>query len=146
MATFKDSTGAEWRVALNAGVLGDLKRDAGFDLGKAAAAGDRLGEILFGEPGTIADVVWVLVRDQAERAGLTAEKFAYLLDADTLDRAAVAVAEAVIDFFHRGRAAQMKAQLPTLLAKANREIEAATARAVESILNDSAGNSQGSAG
>jgi hypothetical protein len=91
-------------------------------------------------------VLWVAVEADAIRAGVTPEQFAAGLDGDALDRAAVAFMEAVLDFFHRGRSGPMKARLPQLMTRLNREIEAAAATAADSILNESAGGTPGSAG
>jgi hypothetical protein len=141
VARFKDSKGRDWDIVLNVGLIGELKRDAAFDLGKAAEAGERFGDFLFADPSTLANVLWVLVRRQATSQGVTEEQFPYVLDGDAIDRAGDALMEAVIDFFHRRRAGAMKARLPKLLAKMDAEIQAAMSQAADSILSGSAGSS-----
>lgn len=135
MAKFKDSDGREWALSLNVGLVAKLRTDAGFELGKSMNA--QIGETLFGDPEKIAKVLWVLVETQAENRGTSPESFIFALDGPTLESASTALIEAIIDFFHRGEPAKrMKARLPEILAKADRE----TVQEMESTLRESLGN------
>ncbi len=148
MPKFQDSLGREWRIGLTVAALPRLRAEAGFDLGKAAAA-EKLGEMLFGDPETVAKVLWVLVDRQAEAVGVTPEAFTEGLDGLAIERAANALIEAIIDFFHRARpAAAIKSKLPEVLGKMDERLEAAmtTAMAMDATWNASAGGSPGSSG
>jgi hypothetical protein len=146
VAKFTDGKGRDWRLELDVSMLPRLRTDASFELGEAAAAGDRFGELLFGRPETVARVLWVLVEADAVAVGVTPEHFAAGLNGPALGRAAAAFMEAVLDFFHPGRAEPMKARLPRIMTKLNTDVGAAMGRAADSILSDSAGSSPGSSG
>jgi hypothetical protein len=119
---FKDKEGREWDVTLNVGVIGALRRDANFELGKAATA-ERFAETLFADPEQFVRVLWVIVEKQAEKAGVSPEEFGYSFDYETVGRATEAFMEAIIDFFHRPAAAKaIKAKLPALLKSIDKQI------------------------
>jgi hypothetical protein len=148
MARFKDSTGFEWDLRLNFGVLPDLKR-AGCDLENATKDSGWLAEVLFGEPGRLADVFWVLLGEQAQRAGLDRDAFNRRLDVETFDAGGRALLDEVIDFFQRGRAGQIKKRLPRILAAMEGKLDDLTEEATEkavSAFTTSGGNSPGSSG
>lgn len=144
MARFQDSTGFEWDLRLNRGVLPDLKR-AGIDLDRATKEADWLGEILFGDVNVLAEGLWILLAEQAQRAGITRDQFDRRLDVETFDRGGQALLDEVIDFFHRGRAKQIKARLPQMLAAIEGKVEEAAdqvlAQATQSISATSVTNS-----
>ena len=144
MSRFKDSTGREWSLDLNVGMLGKLRTDAGFELGKSQTA-ERLAETLFADPETLAKVLWVLVESQADAKQVTPESFACSLDGDALEVATTAILEAIIDFFHRaGPRAMLRSRLPEMLHKADTQvmqaIESEMSRRTEGPLNPGAGS------
>lgn len=147
MARFSDSTGYEWDLRLNRGVLPDLKR-AGLDLDRATKEANWLGDVLFGDVDVLAEAMWVLLAEQAQRAGLDRNQFDRRLDAETFDRAGTALLEEIVDFFHRGRSKHIKDRLPKILtaidAKMGTLADAATERAIKSISDGSATNSPAS--
>jgi len=137
--------GREWELALNVGLLGRLRRDADFDLGKNTNK-ERLAETLFADPETIVKVLWVIVEKQAEKASVSPEEFGYGFDGSAIESAATAFMEAIIDFFHRPAVAKaLTMQLPGMLTEFDARMVGATEKAIEklkrSTLNDSAGNS-----
>jgi hypothetical protein len=144
VATFQ-AGGHEWRVRLTLGLVGRLRSDAGFDLG-AAAGGGELARVLFGgEPETLGRVLWTLCRDEAQARGLTApEAFYEMFGPEELDAAADALMEAVTDFFHRGRAAEIKKSLPGMKATLNARMTAAAVAAIGSMSSGSGGDSPAS--
>lgn len=144
MATFK-AGGADWRVGLTLGTVGRLRTDAGFELGRAVEAGD-VAAALFGDPERLGAILWVLVRDEAAGRGWSQDQFADALDGEALEAAATAVMEAVVDFFHRGRAAEIKKRLPGLMRDLNGKIGAVVAAQLDSTPSGSAGSSPGSSG
>lgn len=148
MAKYTDCNGNEWELRLTVAMLGRLRTDAGFSLGKEMA-GERIVETLFGDPETFAKVLWVMCDAQAKARTITPEQFVSGIDAKALDDAAIGLMEAITDFFHRPAAAQaMKKRLPELMAKADREIAEAADAAMNRLLTlrtgptDSAGSAE----
>lgn len=138
---FKTKDGAEWDLTLDVGHLAALRTDAGFDLTAAMKSGDALAMALFGDPETFAGVLWVIVREQAEKRGVDREAFYRVLGPQAVDAAADAFVQALVDFYHRRRAPAIKAQLPALLATLDRKhtevAEAAMSAALRSYAGDS---------
>ena len=58
MAKFTDAKGRMWPLTINVGLLGRLRRDAGFDLSKI---GEGMAETMTTDPGTLVKVLWVLL-------------------------------------------------------------------------------------
>lgn len=142
MPKFKDAKDREWDLALNVGLLGKLRKEAGFDLGKNTTA-ERLSETLFADPEMIVRVLWVLCESQAEKTGVSPEEFGYGFDGPSINSAITAFIEAIIDFFHRPAAATaMKAKLPQMMGSFDQKVQTIGLAAMDqaiSILNDSAG-------
>ena len=133
MARFSDSVGFEWDLRLSRGILPDLKR-AGFDLDRATKEADWLADVLFGSADTLAEALWVLLAEQAQRAGLDRNQFDRRLDVETLDRAGKALLDEILDFFHRGRSHHIKARLPRILAELDAKMGTAADRALEASI------------
>lgn len=133
MPRFKDSKGREWNLSLSTGMLGKLRRDAGFALSTQTAA-RQLTEML-ADPMQFGAVLWVLVEEQARALAIEPEDFAMAIDGDAIDAATTAFIEACVDFFQRAGTRQaIKAQLPALLKRAEEEvIEAASRMASEHL-------------
>lgn len=144
MATFADKDGTAWSVALTVGDLEDCK-EAGADLRPVLRDETKLINLLFHEPDTLVRVMWVLCHRQAEADGVEPEQFARLFDGPTLERASVALVEAVIDFFPRSKvAATLRANLHKLLAKMDADMSRAAEKRVDEILSGSATSSPAS--
>lgn len=141
MASFKDADSREWKLRLTVGLLGDVRRDAGIDLGAAIKSPKDLAAILYADPADLVKVLWVLVEFQAKEANVSPEEFGHAFDGSAIERAGEALLEAVADFFPRsviGR--KIKSNLPALLAQVDREIVSRMDAAL-STSNGSAGNS-----
>lgn len=117
MATFTDNAGDEWRVAFTFGLLDRIKAEAGFDLAAAMEDHEKLAGLLFkglGRP--LVEALYVACADQVEERGLTPEDWAHRFDGPAVERATVAVLEAVADFFPRTRVGEkIRGDLPGLL-------------------------------
>lgn len=137
MSLFQDATGKQWRVELTLGSLRRLKSEAEFDL-SAMSVDERFATALMGDPVTLANVCWVLCREQA--VGTTRDQFEDAIDGDAVERLQVAVFEAIVDFFHRAQAESIKAKLPDLRERMRQAIES---RLNELTSNNSDGNSPG---
>lgn len=103
MATFVDSEGREWQVRLTVGALGDVREEAGVDLGAALRSEQGLAELVLGDPAALVKVLWVLVESQSLDKDVDPVRFAHGFDGATLERATEALLAAVADFFPRSR-------------------------------------------
>lgn len=146
MSSFKDNTGREWKLRLTVGVVTDVKRETGVDLGKVTQADTAWITFLFGDPGRLVAVLWVLCEKQATAVGVTPEDFGHLFDGTTLEAAGEAFAGAIADFFPRSRIAKaIRESLGKILA-ATDEKAVAELTAMTSTYCNSASRSQESAG
>lgn len=141
MAKFEDSSGKVWTIQLNVGLVGQLRREAKFDLGGAVRDGEKLAELLFTDPEILVGILWVCCEPQAQTLGVSAEQFGFGFDGPAISRAVDALLEAIIDFFHRpATAAAMKAKMPTLLNDLDQKMTAALEKQADSISSPNAGS------
>lgn len=100
MRTFADTTGRAWQLALT---IGAVKRVQGLlpgvNLADLTAGDPPLITRLDTDPIFLADVVYALVKPQADTAGLTDEQFAALMGGDALNAAREALKGELVDFF-----------------------------------------------
>ena len=142
MTRFKDRAGREWDIGLTLGLVGQLRREAEFDLNKASLSGEALSEALFINSERLGMVLWVLLRGQAEKQSVTRDQFEDAIGPKELDSAVLAFIEAMVDFFHRGRATEIKSRLPAMMEKINRTAGNAVGKALDLLISsDSDGSS-----
>lgn len=99
MASFKDKENRAWAVEINVAAIRSVKKETGVDLFRLTDAGLKgLGELL-ADPVAFVDVLYVLCRDQCEAKGLSDEQFGRAFSGDTIQQAADAFVDAVVDFF-----------------------------------------------
>jgi hypothetical protein len=144
MQSFKDEKGREWTLQLNVTTATELKRDADVDV--YAMLKDRLASLpeLLEDSPRLAGALYLLCRDQAAKASITAEDFGHGLTGDSLADAGEAFTRAVIDFFpDRGR----RPLLMQILEKSREIAQAMTAEGIAKVagidartLRDSPGN------
>ena len=97
---------------------------------------------MFLDPERLGMVLWVLLRGQAEKQSITRDQFEDAIGPDELEAAVLAFIEAMVDFFHRGRATEIKTRLPMMLEKINRAAGNAVGEALDLLIsNDSDGSS-----
>lgn len=122
MKCFKDANGREWAVEINVGQAKRVRASLQVDLpALVAGRADGLGELL-DDPIRLVDVLYVLCRDQAQKAGISDEQFGCGLGGDTLAQATDALVESLVDFFPDPKRREV---LRKLMAAA-RSIQAAT--------------------
>ena len=96
MATFR-AGGHEWQLRLTIGLVGRLRTEAGFELGKLLDAG-QVAEAVMGDPFKLGEVLWIMCRAEAEGRGLTTpDEFFELLGPEELQAAVLGVLAAVVD-------------------------------------------------
>jgi hypothetical protein len=117
--TFTDSAGRTWLVEVNAWQLKRVRQALGVELGKMSI--DQLAKLVT-DPEPFVDVLFVLLKDQAEKLPLTDEEFGRGLGGDGLESAVVAFWRAWADF--------CPSQTRPLMLRLAKEAEAMTAEAV----------------
>jgi hypothetical protein len=126
MHVFEDANGKGWTVAINVAACKRVRGELGVDL--PALVGGGMGELLQ-DPVKFVDVMYVLCRPQADDAGISDEQFGARFGGDTLERAAEAFVEELIDFFPAPRRGPLRA----MMAKSKAIDENVTRRLTERI-------------
>lgn len=141
-ASFTDGDGREWKLRLTVGLVEDIQKETGVELGDESNA-DWLA-LLFGKRRKLVEVLWLLCEAQADKAGVTPEQFGHLFDGATLDAAGTALAAAVADFFPRSRISQALRENLQAILEAGEEKAVAEIRATAGRSSASATTSPGS--
>jgi hypothetical protein len=121
MKTFTDNTGRNWSVTINVGAVKRVRDACGVNL--LDAVGGTLIQQLIDDPVLLADIVYCLVKDQTDAAGITDDQFGRCLAGDAIDAATAAVLEELVDFFPLRRR--------TILRKALEKAKALEAMGIE---------------
>jgi len=95
---FKDEKGREWGLHIDVGTIARILNEFAIDLSKVLASREAIDE-LAGDVVKLVDVLWGLVKPQAEAKQVTPACFAEGLLGDAIERAGDALIEAIIDFF-----------------------------------------------
>jgi hypothetical protein len=114
MQTFTDNAGRTWTVLITVDGLKHVRQQLGIDLYKLIDHGCKpLGELI-GDPVKLIDVLYVLCREAADKAGISDEAFGRAMFGDAIFAASRAFQEALIDFFPDPR---VRKALRELMAK-----------------------------
>lgn len=96
MKLFKDNAGTEWKISVTLDLVEQLRDALGVDLlDSSGEVFERLSSDLF----LLGRVLWRCCEKQAVERGVTPEQFVAAVAGDPFDAAAVALTEAVADFF-----------------------------------------------
>lgn len=104
MHSFVDNSRRTWEVAINVAAVKRIRGLLGIDLYALVDDGFKSLSKLVSDPVTLADVLYCLCKDQAERQSITDEDFGRALAGDVITQAADAFVEELIDFFPDARA------------------------------------------
>jgi hypothetical protein len=138
--TFADKNGKNWLVFLTVGHLAPLKAFH-LDLNQLLRSDEAWATLFTADPQDKVAALYEVCKEQIKKAGVTPEGWAYLFDGPTLERATVALAEAVIDFFPRQRIAQaMRGNLRRALERMDQEVAAKIDAGQNPTSNGAAGN------
>jgi hypothetical protein len=145
---FRDMKDRTWRLEITAYSLKAVRATTGVDLDKLVAEDTRLLTELVSDSVKFVDVLFVLVKDQADRLSVTDEEFGRSLGGDAIEAAGRAFESAFL-FFCPSR---MRRVMAAARAKAEAALDLATAKAVaniealdpESVFTNSASNSAAS--
>jgi hypothetical protein len=99
MHVFRDNNGRDWCIEINVASVKRTKALMGVDLyGLVDARFEGLDKLL-GNPCDLVDVLYCLVKAEADKRGITDEDFGRGMGGDSLQRASDAFMAELIDFF-----------------------------------------------
>lgn len=99
MQSFTDSKGHLWRLSVNAWTVKQVKDRTQILLTTMVEEKCQLVAELYRDPILLADILWVLVEDQAKQDGVEIRQFVEALEGDSVGAARKALFEATFDFF-----------------------------------------------
>jgi len=101
MKSFTDNETRTWTLTINVNAVKRVRSLVDVDLMRVLD-GDLL-ERLVGDPVLLCDVIFALVRPEADSKNVTDEDFGRSMAGDAIDRATQALLEELVDFFPEGR-------------------------------------------
>ena len=101
MKTFKDNQGRKWTVTINVSAIKRVRAELDMDLLEAIEG--KLLERMVGDPILLCDILYVLVKPEADEKGITDEDFGRAMAGDAIDAACQAFIGELVDFFPKGR-------------------------------------------
>jgi hypothetical protein len=104
MRSFIDNAGRTWTLQINVAAIKRVRGLVGVDLYKLIDDGMEPLAKLIADPVDLADVLYCLVRNEADAKQITDEQFGRALAGDAITAAADAFLEELIDFFPEARA------------------------------------------
>jgi len=104
MHSFVDNSRRTWEIAINVAAVKRIRGLLGIDLYALVDDGFKSLSKLVSDPVTLADVLYCLCKDQAEKQSISDEDFGRALAGDAITQAADAFVEELIDFFPDARA------------------------------------------
>jgi len=104
MHSFVDNSRRTWEVAINVAAVKRIRGLLGIDLYALVDDGFKSLSKLVSDPVSLADVLYCLCKDQAEKQSISDEDFGRALAGDAITQAADAFVEELIDFFPDARA------------------------------------------
>ena len=104
MHSFVDKSRRTWEVAINVAAVKRIRGLLGIDLYALVDDGFKSLSKLVSDPVTLADVLYCLCKDQADKQSINDEDFGRALAGDAITHAADAFVEELIDFFPDARA------------------------------------------
>ena len=110
MKVFADSTNKQWEISLTIGSAKRVKSLVGIDLLQPESGDPPLLTRLGTDEMLLCDIIYCLVKPQADAAEVTDEHFGGLLGGEVILAAQTALYEELIDFFQqRGRTDRSRA-------------------------------------
>jgi hypothetical protein len=104
MHSFVDNSRRTWEIAINVAAVKRIRGLLGIDLYALVDDGFKSLSKLVSDPVTLADVLYCLCKDQADKQSISDEEFGRALAGDAITQAADAFVEELIDFFPDARA------------------------------------------
>jgi regulator of extracellular matrix RemA (YlzA/DUF370 family) len=104
MHSFVDNSRRTWEIAINVAAVKRIRGLLGMDLYALVDDGFKSLSKLVSDPVNLADVLYCLCKDQADKQSISDEDFGRALAGDAITQAADAFVEELIDFFPDARA------------------------------------------
>jgi len=104
MHSFVDNANRTWELTINVAIVKRVRALVDVDLYGLVDEGFKSLSALIADPVQLADVLFCLCKEEAEKANVTDEDFGRALAGDAITRAADAFVEELIDFFPDARA------------------------------------------
>ena len=101
MKTFKDNQDRKWTVTINVSAIKRVRAELDLDLLEAIEG--TLLERMVSDPILLCDILYVLVKPEADAKGISDEDFGRAMAGDAIDRACQAFIGELVDFFPTGR-------------------------------------------
>ncbi len=101
MRTFKDNAGRAWSVQINVDALKRVRSLLDVDLLEVLEG--KLIDRLSGDPVFLCDVLYAVVKPEADAQKISDQDFGRAMGGDALDGATAALLEDLVDFFPQGR-------------------------------------------
>jgi len=95
--TFRDNAGNEWTVEINVAALKRIRSLTGTDLLEVISGGDLL-ERLMRDPVLLCDILFALVKPQADQKRISDESFGAAMAGDAIDSATAALLDELVAF------------------------------------------------
>ena len=97
MKTFTDNAGREWNISVTVDAVKRVRSLLDVDLMEAAAG--KLIQQLADNPVLLCDVIYCIVKPQADEKEITDEDFGKTMAGDAIDQATAAFLEDLVNFF-----------------------------------------------
>jgi hypothetical protein len=126
MKSFHDTQGRTWTVTINVDAIRRVRSLLNIDLLDAIEG--KLLERLVTDPVLLCDILFALVKPEAEAKNVSDEDFGRALGGDVLDHATTALLEELVDFFPSGKRTVFRKALEKLRKLEGIALETATRR------------------
>lgn len=133
MQIFRDRLGRDWVLELNVTQIAAVKAGSSVDLWHAFDEQLKPLAELMGDLGKVCEVVYALVRKQAAERSITPEQFGEGLAGDSLQAAAEALAQELIDFFPDKARRENLRRVVAKQRRADEILQAKIARDIEAV-------------
>jgi len=127
MQSFKDTKDRPWEITINVSAIKRVRDVLHVDLLQVLDGG--LVEKLSTDPVLLCDVIFVLIKPQADAKNVSDEEFGAALGGDAIDEATTALLEELVNFSRRSK----REALRRLLQKINQLDEKASERVIAEI-------------
>lgn len=133
MKSFTDTQGRTWTVEINYTSLRRVKAAAGVDLTRLVDPKSDVISRLTGDPFTLFDCLAAVLQPQLQQQGITVEQFGEALDEESAEKGAMALIDAVIDFFQEGKRMLLKRAFAKVKTAAQRRQTASIDEALKTV-------------
>jgi hypothetical protein len=126
MKTFTDNMGRPWTVTVTVDTVKRVKSLLGVNL--LDAAGGKIIEDLVGDPVLLCDVVFCVIKPEADAKSVSDQDFGQSMAGDAIDAATRALLEELIDFFPSPKRVPLRKAMEKLRAFEARAMDEAMKR------------------